>query len=221
MSLYAIGDIHGSFQSLKSLFTYCDFSKDDTIVFLGDYVNKGLNSREVVEFLIKYSKELNLIFLKGNHEILMLEARKKESVFKEWCTFGGDKTLESYNVNNLDVWVDSIPLEHWAFLENGESFYMNGDYVFVHAGLEKGKELHEQNMHHLFWKKYETPEMVLENKTVICGHTSRKNGEIANFGHTICIDTYAHGGMWLTCLNVETKEYIKTSENGDVTKGKL
>jgi len=56
---------------------------------------------------------------------------------------------------------------------------------------------------------------------ILCGHTSRKNGEIADFGHTICIDTYAHGGMWLTCLNIETGEFLKANNKGRTEKGKL
>ncbi|WP_299838552.1 hypothetical protein [uncultured Tenacibaculum sp.] len=72
-----------------------------------------------------------------------------------------------------------------------------------------------------FWKKYEKPIAYDLSKTVICGHTSRKDGKIADFGHTICIDTYAHGGKWLTCLNVETGEFLKTNNKGKIEKGQL
>ena len=75
--------------------------------------------------------------------------------------------------------------------------------------------------HHLFWKKYETPTCYDSKKTIISGHTSRENGEIADFGHTICIDTFAHGGKWLTCLNVKTKEFIKANNKGKIEVGKL
>jgi serine/threonine protein phosphatase 1 len=73
----------------------------------------------------------------------------------------------------------------------------------------------------VFWKKYEKPKAYAPGKVVICGHTSRKNGKIADFGHTICIDTYAYGGMWLSCLNVETKEFIQANDKGEVVTGKL
>ena len=63
--------------------------------------------------------------------------------------------------------------------------------------------------------------MYLADKQVICGHTSRKNGKIHDFGHSICIDTYAYGGQWLTCLNVETGEFIQANEEGEVQKGNL
>jgi serine/threonine protein phosphatase 1 len=100
-------------------------------------------------------------------------------------------------------------------------YFEVGNFIFVHAGLEADKSLDEQNKHHLFWKKYEQPEVYDSGKTVICGHTSRKNGEIEDFGHTICIDTCAHGGMWLTCLNVETGEFVKANNFGQIEKVKL
>ncbi|WP_306640643.1 hypothetical protein [Sanyastnella coralliicola] len=61
----------------------------------------------------------------------------------------------------------------------------------------------------------------VQYKIVICSHTSRKNDEIDDFGHTICIDTYAYGGQWLTCLNVETREFVKASEKGEILEGHL
>ena len=110
---------------------------------------------------------------------------------------------------------------HWKFIDSCLDYLEIGNFIFVHAGLEKNKDLEEQNKHHLFWKMYEDPEIFKPGKTVICGHTSRKNGEIADFGHTICIDTYAHGGKWLTCLNVETGEYMKANNKGQSKQGIL
>ena len=72
-----------------------------------------------------------------------------------------------------------------------------------------------------FWEKYVFPKKYKNDKIVICGHTSRKDGNIANFGHTICIDTYAYGGKWLSCLNVENNNFIKSNNAGKLLFGTL
>jgi serine/threonine protein phosphatase 1 len=221
MALYAIGDIHGCLNALQTIFNLNVIKNNDTVVFLGDYIDRGPDSKGVIDWLIKNKNHFHFEFILGNHEIMMSAAKQSPEMLIEWLQNGGDSTLESYKINNDLRWADKIPETHWEFIENCRSYLEIDNYIFVHAGLEKGKDLNEQNKHHLFWKKYEIPEEYDPNRKVICGHTSRKNGEIANFGHTICIDTYAYGGKWLTCLNVETNEYIKSNNTGEYEKGKL
>ncbi|QCK16527.1 metallophosphoesterase family protein [Mangrovivirga cuniculi] len=221
MATYAIGDIHGSLKALTTLFDQNTIKKDDLVVFLGDYIDRGPDSKGVIDWLISKDKDYNFKFILGNHEIMMLNAMEGPKILKDWLESGGKSTLESYNIKNYQKWVKEIDNSHWKFLESCLPYYEKGDHIFVHAGLEPGKKPKEQDDFHLFWKKYEQPEEYDASKTVICGHTSRKDGEIADFGHTICIDTFAHGGGWLTCLNVETKEYIKTNNKGNVDEGQL
>ena len=221
MATYAIGDIHGTLGALKTIFREGGFSSEDTFVFLGDYVDRGPNTCGVLSWLIRNAYYYNFIFLRGNHEIMMLTARTDRDRLQEWLYFGGAAVLESYDITDDANWDKQIDETHWQFLEETRSYYEQGDYIFVHAGLEQSRPLEEQNAHHLFWRKYEIPEPYLDGKTVICGHTSRKNGEIADFGHTICIDTFAHGGMWLSCLNVDTKVYIQARSTGEYKTGKL
>ncbi len=221
MSIYAIGDIHGCLNALKTIFKQNLIQKDDTVVFLGDYIDRGPNSKGVIDWLIKNKENYNFKFILGNHEIMMLTARLSNERLIEWLYFGGSQTLDSYKIGDESNWVNKIDESHWQFIASCESYFEINNFVFVHAGLEFGKSLKEQNKYHLFWKKYEVPKLYCNEKTVICGHTSRKNGKIANFGHTICIDTYAYGGKWLTCLNVEAKEYIKSNNKGKIEVGKL
>lgn len=221
MSIYAVGDIHGSLVALKSIFKQKLIKQDDTVVFLGDYIDRGPDSKGVLNWIIDNKKNYNFQFILGNHEIMMKTAKTSPERLTEWLFFGGSQTLDSYNIGDDPKWMDKIDKKHWDFIDSCKRYHEINDYIFVHAGLEAGKKLEDQNKHHLFWKKFETPECYDSNKTVICGHTSRKNGEIANFGHTICIDTYAHGGKWLTCLNVETKEFIKANNIGEIKSGKL
>ena len=221
MALYAIGDIHGMLDALKSIFEKGDFSTDDTFVFLGDYVDRGPDSCGTIDWLIQNSQNYRFVFLKGNHELMMLAAREAPDQLSYWLFFGGAETLDSYGIGDQPDWIEHIPLAHWKFMEEALPYYQEGEYIFVHAGLEAGKPLEEQNHNTLFWKKFEVPEAYITGKEVICGHTSRKNGEIADFGHTVCIDTYAYGGMWLTCLNVETGEFIKANGSGKTQNGRV
>ncbi|BDD03989.1 metallophosphoesterase family protein [Aureibacter tunicatorum] len=221
MPIYAIGDIHGSLRALKTIFKQGIIQTDDKVVFLGDYIDRGPDSKGVIDWLINNQKNHDFEFILGNHEIMMKAAKMSPVRLKEWLHFGGANTLESYHINNTENWMDIISPSHWDFIDSCLDYLEIKDFIFIHAGLEAGKNLNEQNKHHLFWKKYENPKAYNSTKTVICGHTSRKNGEIADFKHTICIDTYAHGGMWLTCLNVETGEFIKANNKGKIRKGTL
>ena len=222
MALYAIGDIHGCLTALESIFNQGQIKKDDTVVFLGDYIDRGPNSKGVFDWLLENSRQYDFKFILGNHDITMLTAKTDPDRLAEWLQFGAVETLKSYNIEENDtLWADKIDEAHWVFLKSCLPYLEIGKFIFVHAGLEAGKELSQQDEHHLLWQKYETPEMYTAEKTVICGHTARKNGQIADFGHTICIDTYAYGGMWLTCLNVETGNFIKANNNGLVEVGEL
>ncbi|WP_432670125.1 metallophosphoesterase [Flavobacterium sp. SM2513] len=222
MAIYAIGDIHGSINALRTIFQQGLIIENDKVVFLGDYIDKGTSSKDVIDWLIKKSKVFDFEFILGNHEIMMTTAKYSPEIFVEWMhDYGGTFTLDSYNIHDYQNWMDKIDKTHWAFIDSCLPYLEIGAFIFVHAGLERNKSLSEQNSHDLFSKKFEEPVMYHPKKTLICGHTARKNGEIANFKHTICIDTYAHGGMWLTCLNVETGEFLKANNTGLIEKGRL
>ncbi len=222
MAIYAIGDIHGCLAALETIFNQGQIQKEDTVVFLGDYIDRGPNSKGVFDWLLDNSKKYNFKFILGNHDLIMLAAKTDQDQFASWLQFGAVQTLASYGIVEDDPnWVTKIDPAHWSFIESCLPYLEMEQFIFVHAGLEAGKKLIEQDEHHLFWQKYETPELYATDKTVVCGHTARKNGQIADFGHTVCIDTFAYGGMWLTCLNVATGTYIKANNQGRVEKGEL
>lgn len=221
MSVFAIGDIHGSYFALKTLLDKLTRKgKNHTYIFLGDYVNKGSNSKEVLDYLIEFSRKHQCIFLRGNHDILMLKSRKGRVTFKDWVQQGGDKTLESYHIKDKN-WQEEIPDEHWRFLEDSVAYYEWGNNLFVHAGLEARKSLKKQSKQVLFWNKNLMPNSYRKNKRVFCGHTVQKSGNIGNFKHTILLDTFAWGGGWLTALNVESGKYHQSNNSGELRKGKL
>lgn len=219
--LFAIGDIHGTYTALTTLMGEMPITANDKVVFLGDYVDKGPKTKQVLDWLIVNSRKHDFIFLKGNHEIMMLEARHSRDALYNWQWFGGEKTLNSYGIGNNSDWAEEIDPKHWQFMENTLPYFETEHHIFVHAGLQPGVPLEQQTDDDLYWKKFRDPKPYAEGKTVIFGHTSQKTGEIAHFGHAICIDTYAHGGMWLTGLNVETGEYYQANENSDFVTRQL
>ena len=172
MGTFAIGDIHGTSGALQTLLGHQLFDEGDIIVFLGDYVNKGPDVKGTIERLIQFSKHHRAIFLKGNHEIMMLQARNNKNLLPQWLFSGGDTTLDSYEIRDTPNWHLFIPQEHWDFLENCQPYYELGDHIFVHAGLECGVSLRDQHRLNLFWKSYPEPQRYAPSKTVICGHTA-------------------------------------------------
>lgn len=219
MAIFAVGDIHGCYYALTTLLNEIPYNENDVFIFLGDYVDRGSRTKESIDFLIEFSRKNDSMFLRGNHEIMMLTARLGSDRLEDWEFCGGSETLRSYKLKPGKGWHEKIPKEHWDFLEATEPFHQIDKYIFVHAGLESGVPLINQNRHSLYWEKYITPEKYSDNNIVICGHTSRKDGNIADFDHTICIDTFVYGGKWLTALNVETGEYYQASERKKVRKG--
>ncbi len=219
--IWAIGDIHGCFNALEALISEIDPADTDTLVFLGDYVDRGSNTKGVIDYLIQLDKKHECYFLKGNHEIFMLNGRDSEERLAEWLYFGGDATLASYNIKDTNQWEEKVGQTHWDFLEDLLPYKQISSAIFVHAGLTPGKNLTNHSQHELFWKKYIVPEKYSDDHYVVCGHTSRKDGKIADFKHSVCIDTYCYGGQWLTGLNVGSGEYLQTNERRQVQRGSL
>jgi len=220
MATYAIGDIHGCFTALESLLQVVQPKSDDTIVFLGDYVDRGPNSAHVLEFLLHYDQAEKVLLL-GNHEIMMMEFRKQTPETSRWLEYGGAETLASYGLEYSPSWHEVIPAAHWDFIEGAQAYYQENDFLFVHAGVQPGVSMEKQTPQSLFWDKMIDPQPYAQNVKVICGHTAQKNGQVANFGHTICIDTCAYGGQWLTCLETAWGRYWQANQKGEIREGQL
>ncbi|RLA24067.1 MAG: serine/threonine protein phosphatase [Gammaproteobacteria bacterium] len=213
----AIGDIHGCITALTSLVDLVGLRPDDTIITLGDYVDRGPDSRAVVDFVINLGKTHHLVALRGNHEIMMLDSREKKSWLHAWMQYGGDATLLSYS-SSADVagsFAD-VPESHMDFLENQlVAYYECKTHFFVHANADADKPLEDQTDPTLYWKKYGNPEAHCSGKIMVCGHTAQQSGKPSGNEHAICIDTWAHGGGWLSCLDVASGTIWQANESGD------
>ena len=207
MARYAIGDIHGCLNALKTVLAVSAVREGDTIVFLGDYIDRGLDSKGVIEWIIALRQSYKLITLRGNHEIMMMESRRNKRSMLAWLGFGGEQTLDSYGIGDDPEWVRRVPPSHWDFLEQTQAYYEDETDIFVHAGLYPWSAVSQQRDDDIYWKKYYDPVEHCSAKRVICGHTARKDGHVADFRHTVCIDTFCYGGQFLTCLNVDNGQY--------------
>jgi len=213
----AVGDIHGCITALVTLMDFVELRPDDTLVTLGDYVDRGPDSRAVLDFLIDISKTHHLVPLRGNHEIMMLDSREKKSWFHAWMQYGGDATLRSYSssTGGEGSFAD-VPALHRDFLENQLVAYYECDtHFFVHANADASKSLADQTEPTLYWRKYGSPEAHCSGKTMVCGHTAQQSGKPRSDGHSICIDTWAHGGGWLSCLDVASGKIWQANEAGE------
>lgn len=219
----AIGDIHGCINALTSLIDFVGLQPDDKIVTLGDYVDRGPNSRAVLDYIIALGKSHDLVPLRGNHEIMMLDSRTKESWFRAWLSYGGEATLRSYSSSDSQAGsFGDVPDEHIEFLENALSpYYECESHFFVHANADAEVELADQTDSALYWRKYDSPERHFSDKIMVCGHTTQTSGIPRSNGNAVCIDTWAYGTGWLSCLDVTTGTIWQANEIGDTRRFSL
>ena len=222
--VYAIGDIHGRLDLLDALLAEVEAddatraSADTTLVFLGDLVDRGPRSAEVVERLRRLGMERpRTRFLLGNHEEIFLAALDgDERALRGFCKMGGRETILSYGVDerryermDYDELGDAlrriVPPEHLQFLRGFEDLIVKGDYAFVHAGVDPEIALDAQHTDDLRWIR----ERFLEHrgalaKVVVHGHTIAH--EVEWRAHRIGIDTGAYETGRLTALGLEGEE---------------
>lgn len=223
LRLYAVGDIHGRDDLLAQLLDQISHDAatlDPTfkriIIFLGDYVDRGLQSRQVIERLVSGPlPDFECVFLKGNHEQAMLQFLEDSAFGKTWKYYGGLETLHSYGVTELTLSDDpkefeqarenfefALPQSHQDFLRSLHSSYECGDYFFAHAGIRPGLPLHRQVDDDLLWIRNEFLESDMNfGKIVIHGHTPREEVEFRS--NRVGVDTGAYMTGVLTALVLE------------------
>ncbi len=219
MRLYAVGDIHGRDDLLAPLMA--DVAADGErhpdkrkiIVFLGDYVDRGLQSKQVIDRLVALKLDgFETVFLKGNHELAMLQFLGDAQFGRTWKYYGGLETLHSYGINELTLsddsgdferererLIDILPVDHRQFLETLLSSTEYGDYFFAHAGVRPGVSLARQIEDDLLWIRDDFLQSRASfGKVVVHGHTPAESATFKS--NRIGIDTGAYMTGVLTCL---------------------
>ena len=200
--IFAIGDIHGSYDRLKTLMDKIpiDFSRD-TLVFIGDYIDRGPHSVEVVDYLMQLKNRVpGVIFLKGNHEDMLDKFINGDDRFT-YLLNGGQQTLDSYLTKPVQSDFYPIPPDHMDFFKSLRLFYETEEFIFVHAGLRPRVPLESQKPQDLLWIRDKFVSTKYDfGKRVIFGHTPLKNPLVEP--NKIGIDTGAVYGNALTCVQL-------------------
>jgi serine/threonine protein phosphatase 1 len=215
--VYAIGDIHGRIDLLRGVFERIDASleaypiKHALHIFLGDYIDRGPHSREVIDALLARKHQHAMVFLKGNNESFAIQVLSDPSVLSEWTQSGGINTLLSYGVkpstrddpqSDKDIAIafrQALPESHHQFIQSLALSFTCGDYFFTHAGVRPGIPLNEQSEQDLLWIR---EDFLLHEedfgKVIVHGHTPVSEPEIR--ANRINIDTGAYATGRLACL---------------------
>jgi len=213
--LLVIGDIHGCFRALLNLVQFANITENDTLITLGDYVDRGPDSKSVVEWVMQRSRAGNCIPLRGNHEIMMLAALQGEMPLPQWLQYGGEQALKSYSIDGMAGSPDDVSQEHVQFLTHELiDYHETKTHLFSHAGFLANVPSHQQSNHDLFWERFDLVAPHMSGKTIICGHTAQTTGTPANKGYAICVDTWIYGRGWLTCLDVHSGDYWQADQQG-------
>jgi serine/threonine protein phosphatase 1 len=235
---YAIGDVHGRFDLLERLLgdIHSDLrhrpARRALLVFVGDLIDRGPQSAEVVEHLRRYRRHgVKTTFLLGNHEEVLLRILGGDSaLIAKWCSFGGAQCLQSYGVDArklakldeaeaLETVRKAIPKAHVDFLESFADSCRFGDFLFVHAGIRPGVEIDQQRQSDLRWIR----EPFLLDDTdhgfvVVHGHTITSEVEVRP--NRVGIDTGAYRTGVLTAVAIES-DRIWIVDTGPSVRGKI
>lgn len=220
LRLYAIGDIHGRADLLGPLLDRIEADSKlhpeqrSITVFLGDYIDRGPASREVIDLLLSYGQSGEAVFLKGNHETYVARFLSDPTVLNDWRHLGGLETLCSYGLKPsispgkneqlrlADQFAHALPVKHRQFFETLELSFGCGDFLFVHAGIRPGVRIANQREEDLLWIRDEF--LVSETKHekfVVHGHTPVEMFDIRS--NRMNLDTGAFATGRLTCAIVE------------------
>jgi serine/threonine protein phosphatase 1 len=207
-NIFAIGDIHGTFDRLQNLMQKIpiDF-ENDTLVFIGDYIDRGPGSVEVVDYLLDLKRRVpGTIFLKGNHEEMLQKYLDGSDRFT-YLLNGGQKTLDSYLSKTDQSDSFPIPPDHMDFFNSLHLYYETDSHIFVHAGLRPKVSLASQVPEDLLWirdkfiySKYNF------GKPVVFGHTPLEKPLVES--NKIGIDTGAVYGNALTCVQLPDMQFF-------------
>lgn len=210
--IIAIGDIHGCATALAALLRAIDPTPTDTLVLMGDYVDRGSQSSDVLEMLVTLVSQCQVVPLIGNHEIMMVNALKTKRDLEYWRQNGGIPTIQSYGGR-----ITNIPQHHIMFLNYCVRFFETENHFFVHANYDPDLEFEQQPGDLLFWTHIydEPPGPHFSGKRAIVGHTPQSDFEIRDLGHLALIDTFCVGGGWLTAIDIGSNQIWQVNMYGE------
>ena len=213
--IYAIGDVHGCNSLLIKLLTAINPKTDDRLIFLGDVIDRGEDSKGVLDTIMYYQSICHVILIQGNHEEMMLGAIHDKEYLKYWLKFGGIETLQSFGVRINQQGLRQIPYAYYKLLKSSLPYYETEDFIFTHATPFANIEMNQQTDEGLRWRFIppDGQDRHISGKTVICGHSAQESGKVYHEDGLICIDTHAYGGGALTALEVTSMQVYQIVDN--------
>jgi serine/threonine protein phosphatase 1 len=175
---FAISDIHGCFKTFRFLIEgMLKLEKSDNLYLLGDYIDRGMDSKGVLDYILHLSSEnYRVTVLKGNHEEMLLRSMHDGNLLNSWLMNGGDMTLHSFNVNNNEY----LPEAYLDFMSSMESYKALDNYILVHAGINFNLQNPLEDKEAMLWLRNFTVDRVKSgNRTVVHGHTPISREKIA------------------------------------------
>jgi len=175
---FAIGDIHGCVNTLENLLTAIKLNKNDSIYFLGDYIDRGMHSKLVIDNILNLkNKGYNITCLKGNHEQMFIESESDDDYYLHWLNFcGGKQTLQSFGIVNYS----ELEKKYINFFKTLQYYAQLGEYIFVHAGLNFNNQDLFEDKNAMLWSRPFTIQInykFLGNQYVIHGHTPQSKND--------------------------------------------
>lgn len=214
---FAIGDIHGCLSLLNTLLATLKPMPDDTFIFLGDMIDRGPDSKGVIDRIIALEKHCNVIAICGNHEEMMLGSLSQPEYIKYWLRYGGDAALASFGLVAEASSVSQIPVKYRQWLGSLLAYFETDDFIFCHASPNRGTPIAAQQ-DDLRWRVLDKHDgRHLSGKTIICGHSAQHSGKVYQQEGLICIDTFAYGGGNLTALELLSKTSAQIWQVSDHT----
>ena len=227
----AIGDLHGHHGPLQRMLQKIDLRSGDFIIFIGDYIDRGPDSKELVQELIELRfAHPHVAFLRGNHEDMLIGSLGYSAVVSDmstWLYNGGSQTLHSYGLSRdelnhiVSLWDESerraalrkvFPKEHINFFLDLELYVETEHHFFCHAGVDPAVSIEEgkQSPHNLLWmREHLYADEPCWEKTLVCGHTPLRDIRISE--KLICIDTGLHYYGTLSAIDVKSKEVFQVN----------
>ena len=220
--LIAIGDVHGCVHALDAILDAIGPGPNDTFVFLGDLIDQGRESREVLDRIVDLKKHCSVVLIQGNHEEMLQAATGNEQALRYWESCGGVATLNSYRFGGK---LADIPEAHWRLLEECRPYFETEGYLFTHANYTPDEPMDLQPGYQLRWALFDASKMEphCSGKPVFVGHTEQ--AEVLDLGFATCIDTGCWRYGWLTAIEVSTKQTWQASrwgvlrEEGEASQG--
>lgn len=214
--LFAIGDVHGYLKPLETLIEHINPQRNDTLIFLGDVIDRGEDSKGVIDLIIDLQSQCKVHCIQGNHEEMCLRSVYDPQVRASWLYYGGSEMLQSFGLSATKIGLAQLPEKYIEFMQNMLPYVETEAFIFTHATPFEHLPMAQQPPQGLRWERpdFSRPYQHISTKPVICGHTPQASGEPWAEKGLMIIDTHV-AQQWLTALDMVDFTAHQANRSGD------